>query len=1136
MLLAVLVLAEGRPIAPDVLIDRIWGDDAPAEAMASLHSYVSRLRQVLEPGRLPRSPSSFLQLGPAGYSLRVDPDGVDAGRFTALVAQAEKAVTGGDPAGAERAAREALALWRGEPYADLDGREYAAATQARLSEHRNRARELRVTAAMAQARHAEVIGELEALTRDHPMRERFWVLLALALYRSGRQGDALEALRSARRILAEELGIDPGEELRTLELNILNQAPVLRLPAGAALRGAAAGALPGLGPDVDPVLAGGTAVGGRAPRPRRTSPVGRRAEIVAIGRLLDGVLRDGPGFALVTGEPGIGKTRLAEETVALAQERGFLVAVGRCAAIEGSPAFWPWTTVLERLVDTLREVPPRVRADLPGTGTATTADPEGSRFRAYHAAGRVLAAAAAQRPVAVVLDDLHWADPSSLQLLRYLAETFDGAPVALIGTARDQPPRPAALAGVFEAFARRGAVRLALTGLSAADLAALVPSGIGSPEMLRALHDRTGGNPFFVTELVRFAEMGHDLRGPLPLGVRDVVLGRVGRLPGPTADLVGAAAVVGREFDARILAEVAGLELDETLDRLDAAVSAAVIVEDTARPDRFRFVHALVQEALAEALAPVRRARLHARAGRALDAAGGDPAASAHHWLLAAGAGHAGTAWRAGRRPAAYAARMRAYDAATDLLERSLNVAEADPGLEPADRMELLFALADARYGAGDPAGQRAALDQVRRIARETGDRTRWIAAATGYGGRIVRPWEASARYDPDLVAELRELAGLPDLGDADRARVLGCLAVDMYYQPGCPPAERERLSALAVEHARRTGDPELVGRALNCRYIALMHRDTAGPRIAAAEEMVEAGRTTGDDELLAVGLVYLSGALLEAGAAERALAPLDEAAALAERLTVPYLVVVIGWLRLGVAVIRGDRPAAEKIFQAATEQHRVTSMGCVEENTFNGWFMLTLDDAWNGRAANAVLDGLGDYDRPFGDVVREAHALFLLLMGRPDEARRLLGPWSRQPPVLDDFMWAHRVAVRAEIWSRLGDPEACADLYAMALPHADRIAMSGLSLVLWPIGRSLSRLARVIGNPEAAVEHGERALALAETLGADNLVVLTGRETAQALRERDADGDRERAAEVERRADLAAARVAALRAAPLPA
>ncbi|MEV4382385.1 BTAD domain-containing putative transcriptional regulator [Streptosporangium sp. NPDC049644] len=1110
MLLAILVLAEGRPVSPAVLTDRLWGRDAPAEATASLHAYISNLRRVLEPERTPRAPSRLLTLGPVGYALRIDPGHVDAGRFLRLVEEAGRAKV---PAEAERAATRALELWWGDPYADLDGQEYVVAAQARLAEARERARELRVSAVIEQARHTEVLGDLEAMTREHPLRERLWGLRALALYRSGRQGEALDTLRTARRILAEELGIDPGGELRALERDILAQAPSLH---------------PGVPGDH-----GGTAPTTAATGPREAPPqglgavrrrlAGRGAELATVRGILDQVAGGEPGFALITGEPGIGKTRLTEEMVSGAQARGFAVAVGRCAATEGAPAFWPWVTVLEQLTGTLPTQAEDVRDNLPGIGSATPTDPEGSRFRTYQAAARVLAAAAAVQPVLVVLDDLHWADPSSLRLLGYLAETFTDGALAIAGTARVHSPPSGALADAFEAMSRRHAVRLPLSGLTAEELGGLTPEGTPA-EVLRSLHDRTDGNPFFVTELVRHMSTGADPPGALPLGVRDVVMGRVGRTPGPTAELLRVAAVSGREFEAVLVAEVMGLTLDETLDRLEPALADALVAKG--RPGRFKFVHALVQEALAGAVSPLRRARLHAGIAGVLDGRKGGSAserlaAAAHHWLFAVPAGHAPRAWRSAWRAAREAMGLRAYDAAADLLGRAVTVAEGDPEITPADRMDLLFALADARIGAGDARGQRDALNDARRLAREVGDLGRRVAAATGYGGRILRPWEEHGYYDVELLAELSELAADPGLDRRSRVRVLACLALDSTYLPKSTLAERDRLSGEAVELAREVGDPLLLGWALYTRYFALQAADGAQQRIAAAEEMVGVGRGEGDEELLTIGLTCLSAALFEITAIGRARKVLQEATVLAERLRVPYVRVVLGWLRFGTVVLSGDIAAAEALFEETSAAHRATSMWGADVSIAGGALQLALARIGGGAVDEETLEALGAWTGPLGDVIRDAHAVLLVASGRIDRARELVGPWERLPPVTDSFLFLQQLGSRAEVWSRLGDARACADLYEQALPYADRMSMGGLCMIQWPLSRSLCLLAQALGDLDAAVGHGEHALAVSVAMDAHELVGSIASDLAGIRRTRGAPGDDGRAAEL----DLLAAR-----------
>ncbi|MGW3351945.1 BTAD domain-containing putative transcriptional regulator [Nonomuraea rubra] len=1169
-LLCLLVLADRRAVSPHVLVDRLWGDDPPPEPLVSLRAYVSNLRRALEPERRPRTPS-LLSHGTAGYRLAIAPDAVDATRFAQLVTRAERALGAGEPGEAERAAAGALSLWRGEPYAELDGREYAMAAQARVVELRDRARELLITAGMEQGRHAEMLGELEALTREHPLRERLWSLRALALYRSGRQGDALDALRTARRVLAEELGIDPGEELRALERDILAQSPTLRpphpppIPAPphpAATPHAVASTTP---PPVHPASPhAGSPTAATPPPPAAVTPprsaaaappaptgspastgspppagsptpaspstpftrpalAGRAAELAVVEEALGQAAGGSPAFLLITGEPGIGKTRLAEEAVARAQARGFEVAVGRCAAIEGAPAFWPWTTLLERLTAALPAVPAGVRDDLPGAGMGERADPEGARFRAYRATAEVLSAAAARGPVAIALDDLHWADHSSLRLLGYLAEVLIEGPVLVICTARETAS-DATLTDTFAALSRRGAVRLALTGLDLGELAGLVPREVASPQVLRVLRDRTGGNPFFVTELVRLMIAGADPREALPLGVKDVVLGRVGRLPTATGELLRVAAVTGREFDAAVTAEAAGLSLDETLDVLEPAVRTSLLVEG--RPGRLRFAHALVQEALSDALTPMGRARLHAAVAAAVEARGHVPAAdrlatAAHHWLLAVPAGHARRAWQAAAAAARQAVRLRAHDVAAGLLTRAAEVADVDPDVTPTERVDLLLALADALIGLGDLRGQVETLDRARRLAREAGDRRRLVAAATGYGGRIIRPWGPPDAYDPDLTRDLRALAADPGLGDAERARVLGSLAAESYHRPGSELAERERLTRESVACARRAGDPELLAWALNTRYVALYAPDGLGHRLAAAEELVRIGREAGDDEILTVGLTYLGAALLEADPSPKALALVEEAAALAERLRTPFVSVMIGWLRLGLALLTGDRPAAERLFHATAQQHRLTSMWGAEENVLGGLLLLALHDQRHGRLDLDVLTGFTEYGGEAGS--GQWAAPFLAAAGRHDEALALIGPWAGRESIARGFLWPHEVALRADVWSRLGDRRACADLYTMILPYAGRLSMAGVGLPLWPLSRSLAQLARALGDLDAAVLHGEQALETATRLGADSLITLIAGELAGACEER---GDADRVARLRTLAAQAAARV----------
>ena len=213
-------------VSTDRIVEEIWAGDPPPSAVRTVHSYVSRLRSILgaEGGR------DLLVRREPGYVLDVDPACVDAVRFERLVGQGLAALDRGDPASAEGDLRAALGIWRGDALADFAYEAFAAAESRRLEERRLEATELRIDADLLLGRHAQLIADLEGLVAVHPLRERFWAQLMVACYRSGRQSDALAAYGRIRAILIEELGIEPGDELRLLERQVLEQSTDLTLP------------------------------------------------------------------------------------------------------------------------------------------------------------------------------------------------------------------------------------------------------------------------------------------------------------------------------------------------------------------------------------------------------------------------------------------------------------------------------------------------------------------------------------------------------------------------------------------------------------------------------------------------------------------------------------------------------------------------------------------------------------------------------------------------------------------------------------------------------------------------------------------------------------------------------------------
>jgi DNA-binding SARP family transcriptional activator len=283
LLLALLLVRPNQVVSVEALIRGLWGEEPPLTAAKTLQSHVKRLRRVLEPGRARGAAGEVLVTRQPGYLLRVASGALDVAHFEELTAQARHVLAGGEADAAGSLLREALGLWRGQAFEEFLDSEFAVAEADRLAELRLAAVEDRVEADLRLGRHRELVAELEGLVREQPLRERLWAQLLLALYRSGRQADALLAYQRARSVLVEELGIDPGTELRRLHAAILAQDPGLDLPPTAAA--APSRPLP------EALQPGGAAIcgpGGRAglaagrldpssPRPRRDGLAGRRA-------------------------------------------------------------------------------------------------------------------------------------------------------------------------------------------------------------------------------------------------------------------------------------------------------------------------------------------------------------------------------------------------------------------------------------------------------------------------------------------------------------------------------------------------------------------------------------------------------------------------------------------------------------------------------------------------------------------------------------------------------------------------------------------------------------------------------------------------------------------------------------------
>ena len=680
--LAVLLAAGGRVVTAEALVDILWGEDPPASAPGTLQSYISRLRRELEPDRARGADARVLLWEPPGYRLAAEPSDVDFRRFEALAEEGRALLAAGRAGEAREVLLQADALWRGPALVEYRDREFAQGLVARLEDRRIAATEDRIGAELALGRHAAVVGELAELVKAHPLQEGFRGLLALALYRSGRQSEALRALSDARDTLRDELGVDLGRPLQDLESAILAHAPSLDAPASA--------------PAETPPPAAPAAAPATAPRSDRL--VGRDAELARLLESLDqasSCLR----VAVIEGEPGIGKTRLAEEVGAVATRRGAMVLWGRSFEGGAAPALWPWLPPLRALAGALPEpaqLGPELAALLsPGAvpgGEATTV--QVARFALVEAVADLLVRSAAARPVVLVLDDLQWADVESLELLTSMVNRLADARLLIVVTVRElEVGRNDTVVATLAALTRStGARRLALRGLASEATDALVAQTAGDldPVAAASIHDRAEGNPFFTTELARLLASGQGLPGAdVPSGVRDVVRQRLSLLPQATVELLRVAAVIGRDVDLGLLATAAGSDLDRCLDDLEPAILHRLLVAAPDQPGAHRFSHALVREVVVDDISSLRRARLHLRVADALEDTDDNAEILAEHLWRAVPIGVSARAAAALERAARVAVRRLAYTTAVELLDRAVQLRRSVGGDPEAQEAEL---------------------------------------------------------------------------------------------------------------------------------------------------------------------------------------------------------------------------------------------------------------------------------------------------------------------------------------------------------------------------------------------------------------------------------------------------------------
>lgn len=1082
-LLVRLALDAGRVVSSDQLIESLWDDALPQSAAASVRVLVSRVRGALSEA----GAGDVILTRRPGYLLVADD--VDAVRFELLAARGRAELAEGRPAVAAATLAEALDLWRADQLAEAVS-EPLRAEATRLDQVRTAAVEARLEAELACGGHRQVLPELQALCRAHPLRESLWAMQITALYRCDRQADALAAYQDLRRTLAEELGIDPSSRLRQLEAAVLAQDPALAAPERPRSR---AGPLPFPAP---------LAVTERAPL------VGRDDEL-RLARAAWASAADGTSaVVLVGGEAGVGKSRLVRELAREVHGPDGIVLHGRCdedLAIPYRPFVECLSSVVAQLPDEvlddagpqwlaeLARLVPTVAIRRPDLPAPPPAEPNVERYQLFQSVASLLSALARQSPVLILLEDVHWADRPTLLLLRHLAG-LDLGRVLLVATFRSSGRLDGQLLEALGSLPPEARVtRIAPHRLSGAETTALVRASAASlreceDELAEALHRQTDGNPFYLVEmLAHLRETGALGAGEgssvgdldvsaagLPDSIREVLRARLARL-GPAAERVlPDAAVIGQEFDLAVLAGSTGLDDDTVLDVLDVAARASLVDEARDPPGRFRFAHALVQQTLYRDLGATRRTRAHARVALAMEAVGGrEPGELAFHFQAGITRETTGKAFRYARAAGLAALATSAPNEAVRWHTAALNA--LPPNGQDEEHVRALVELGTAQRHAGQPAYRETLLAAARRAQHIGADDLLIDAALACSRGGFSKLGEV----DAEKVAILEAALGVAALDSVERARLLAVLAGELIWH--ADHVRRIRLADEAVEVARRTGDASALLYAIFQPGPATSVPETAEQRVRLLREAAEIAQRTNDRLASCHVVLLLAPMLVEVVCPDGIEHALDEVAEVLAQVGEPWDRLMVPVVQGCLAMVRGDLDRAEA---HAGEVLRIGTDGGqpdVQEMHAELIYMIR----WQQGRLREILPRLREMAAGFEDLpaYTAGFACAEALSGDAERARRMLRAAADNG--FDAFYgisWLSRTCQWAEVAVEVADLEAAGALYAALAPWKHLFAMSG-PLPLHAVSLALGRLAALRGDAETAATHYADAMRIHEVV-----------------------------------------------------
>jgi tetratricopeptide (TPR) repeat protein len=822
-------------------------------------------------------------------------------------------------------------------------------------------------------------------------------------------------------------------------------------------------------------------------------------------------------LALLAGEAGIGKTRIASTVAEAATEQGFTVLWGRCPDAAGAPAFWPFTQIARELRK--RATRGSELARLERLLAIPTADldaaPEQARFALFERVASALRTVARDAPLLLVIDDLHWADRSSVKLLGFVAREITAARIVVLGTLREvdpaTPPEVAVALGELASLA----ITVPVRGLDRDDVARLIEDQAGvvpAAHVVARIHDATQGNPLFVGEVARLllaehrlTEPGDAVAGlPIPMGVRAAIARRSEALDASAREVLAAAAVCGRAFALGVLERVVDLPAAVVRTSVEQAERLGLITRASTSQSRFAFTHALMREALYEGLPGPDRAGLHRRIAGTLEqmhAGDLEPHAAelADHFRAAGDAASLDRAVEYAQRAGEGAQRLLAYEEAERQLGSALDLLERCSGPTAARRCSILVALAEAQRGCGKVDAMHASFRHAIEIARELD--------ARAYGTAVLRYSAARSEMsfvDASLVALLEDaLARLPDAPDTLRARLLARLAASLQLAPGA----EERRAALATEAermARALGDKATLAWVLAMRVVALLGPDNVQQRIALAGEILRLADES-DTPIAALeaelGRVH---DLLELGDMRAADLAIDGFARRASALQQPVHAWHLATWRTMRALLDGRLADVEALADEAlaTGQRAAQATALMHY----GQQLLALRFEQGRMRELEGLIRMAVEQAPTVPSWRIELLSIELQNERFAEAQAMLDELAAQDfrDVPRDINWLLAMISLAFSVTELEDAARAQRLYALLRPYAGRFIVTRPAVVfLGCVSYYLGRLARVLGQRELAAEHFASALRENAQMGAHTWYARTEVDLASLLAER---------------------------------